>query len=157
MILAIHNLKPARGAKHGPKRVGRGNASGHGTYSGRGGKGQTARSGGSHRLRLKAFKRLMQSTPKLRGFNNPRRRPSMATTGQLEKYFSVGEIVNLSALIKKGLIEANANAARIVFNGEVKKKLVVEGLVLSAHAAEAVKKAGGEVKQTEVVKPVENK
>lgn len=149
MTLAIHNLKPARGAKRPAKRVGRGNASGHGTYSTRGGKGQTARSGGSHRLRLKAFKRLMQSTPKLPGFKSLRRRPAEITTGQLEKVFSAGETVSLASLKEKGLAGREARAARLIFNGELKKKLTLDGLLISAGAAEAVKKAGGEIKSVE--------
>lgn len=75
-MLTINNLKPAVGSKHCPKKVGRGNASGHGTYSCRGGKGQTARSGGGRGLKLRGFKALMQSTPKLGGFRSLNLKPA---------------------------------------------------------------------------------
>jgi len=86
-MLQPHTLKPAHGAKHSPKRVGRGNASGHGTSSTRGGKGQTARSGGSRGLARLGFRRLMQSTPKLRGFKSLNDKPIVVYISDLEKYF----------------------------------------------------------------------
>lgn len=146
MKLAVHTIKPAKGSKHGPKRIGRGNASGHGTYSTRGGKGQTARSGGSHRLALKAFKRMMQSTPKLRGFKSLAVKPAEVYLSDLEKNFEAGSTVNLAALKEKKLIPSASLAAKILLKGELKKKVVIEGIACTKTAKEAIEKAGGEIK-----------
>ena len=70
MTMRLHNLKPRPGAKHRTKRLGIGESSGHGKTSGRGGKGQTARSGGSIRLGFEGGQMpLIRRIPK-RGFNN---------------------------------------------------------------------------------------
>src|SRR6266478_7969368 len=70
MTMRLHNLKPRPGAKHRTKRLGIGESSGHGKTSGRGGKGQTARSGGSIRLGFEGGQMpLLRRIPK-RGFNN---------------------------------------------------------------------------------------
>ncbi len=146
MKLAVHTIKPAKGAKHAPKRIGRGNASGHGTYSTRGGKGQTARAGGSHRLRLKAFKRMMQSTPKLRGFKSRFNKPSEVYLSDLEKHFNDGAVINLSGLKEKKIIGARDLSAKILLKGDLTKKLIVEGVACTKSAKEAIEKAGGEIK-----------
>lgn len=147
MALTIHNLKPARGSKHRVKRVGRGNASGHGTSSTRGGKGQTARSGGSRGLQMKGFKFLLQSTPKLRGFKSPRIKPSEVYLVDIEKKFDVGATVDVASLIVKQIISKNARTAKIVSTGEITKKIVVgAGVTASKGAADKIKAAGGEIK-----------
>ncbi|MDD2758280.1 MAG: 50S ribosomal protein L15 [Patescibacteria group bacterium] len=146
MKLNIHTIKPSRGSKHAKKRVGRGNASGHGTYSTRGGKGQTARSGGSHRLALKAFKRLMQSTPKSRGFKSLKTKPTEVLLSSLEKNFDNGAVVNLASLKEKKMVKADVLAAKIIVKGELKKKLTVEGVACTKTAKALIEKVGGEVK-----------
>ncbi len=145
MKLSVHTMKPARGAKHSRKRVGRGNASGHGTYSTRGGKGQTARSGGSRGLKLKAFKNLMQSTPKLRGFKSLKIKPVEVNLSDLEKNFNIGETVNLTALKEKGLVKPRALKAKVLLKGELKKKLIIDGIGVTKGAKEMIEKVGGEI------------
>ncbi|MDD4476705.1 MAG: 50S ribosomal protein L15 [Patescibacteria group bacterium] len=146
MILQVNTIKPARGSKHSPKKIGRGNASGHGNYSGHGGKGQTARSGGSHGLRLKAFKRLMQSTPKLGGFKSLKIKPAEVYLSDLEKHYQAGDVVNLASLKEKGIIKNNAKAAKIISNGELTKKITIEGLLRAKSVEEKIKSLGGEIK-----------
>ena len=146
MTLVIHNLRPAVGSKHSKKRVGRGNASGHGTYSTRGGKGQTARSGGGSGLRLKAFKRLLQSTPKLRGFRSLAEKPAEVYLSQLDKVFKAGDTVDIASLKEKKIIGVNAKTAKILFKGELTKKLIVTGIKTTKTVAEKIKALGGEVK-----------
>jgi large subunit ribosomal protein L15 len=146
MSIAVHTIKPARGAKHAKKRVGRGNASGHGNYSTRGGKGQTARSGGRRGLKTKAFKRLMQSTPKLRGFKSLATKPSEVYLSTIEKNFDTGAVVSLATLKEKKLIKGNAKAAKIIVKGKLTKKVMVEGVKATVAAKEAIEKAGGELK-----------
>ncbi|PIY78798.1 MAG: 50S ribosomal protein L15, partial [Parcubacteria group bacterium CG_4_10_14_0_8_um_filter_35_7] len=88
MSLSLHNLKSRKRKKR--KRVGRGNASGHGTYSGRGLKGQKSRSGGKKGLKLKGFKVIIQNIPKTRGFKSIHPKMEIVNTGDLEKKFKEG-------------------------------------------------------------------
>lgn len=146
MKITVHTMKPAHGAKHSKKRVGRGNASGHGAYSTRGGKGQTARSGGNRGLKTKAFKRLMQSTPKLRGFKSLNTKPSEVYLSTLDKKFDNNAVVNLASLKEKKIINDDVKAAKIIVNGELTKKLTIEGVKMTKTAKEIIEKLGGEVK-----------
>ena len=145
MALSIHTLKPAYGAKHSKKKVGRGNASGHGTYSGHGGKGQTARSGSHAGAKLRAFKKQMQATPKLGGFKSLNTKPTEVYLSDLETKFNAGDTVSLATLIEKKLVKPRARAAKILSTGELTKKLVIEGIKCTAPATEAIKKAGGSI------------
>lgn len=146
MTLRPHTIVSALGARHRHKVVGRGNASGHGTYSGRGGKGQTARSGGTRGLRMKGFKDLMQSTPKLPGFKSFAVKPAPVRLKDLESKFDAGAEVTLQALKDKKIISINTKAAKILNTGELNKKLSVVGIACSAGAKEKIEKAGGSIK-----------
>jgi large subunit ribosomal protein L15 len=145
-MLELHNIKPAAGSKHSSKKLGRGNASGHGNYSGHGGKGQTARSGGGRGLRLKGFKSLMQSTPKLGGFLSLNTKPATIVLSVLEKKYQAGETVNLESLKNLKVISKNVVSAKIVNGGELTKKLNVEGIKTTKSVAEKIKSLGGEIK-----------
>ena len=145
-MLQPHTIRSAQGATHRVKRIGRGNASGHGTYSTRGGKGQTARSGGSRGLKRLGFRALMQQTPKLRGFKSLAVRPAEINLDVLEQAFAVGETVTLAALAEKGLVKAHAQSAKILGTGQLSKKLFVTGVAATSSAAAAIKAAGGQVK-----------
>ena len=146
MTLHIHTIQPSKGAKRGRKILGRGNASGHGTSSTRGGKGQTARSGGSRGTVRRGFKFQLQSTPKLRGFTSLQNRPEEIYLSDLENSFQNGETVNLASLKEKDLISANAKSAKVLSAGNITKKLTVEGLKFTVQAGEKIKAAGGEIK-----------
>lgn len=146
MALHVHTIHPAKGAKRGRKILGRGNASGHGAYSTRGGKGQTARSGGSRGTQRRGFKFQLQSTPKLRGFTSLNTKPKEVYLSDLEKSFQDGEVVNLFSLKEKKLVSVNSKAAKILSTGDITKKLVVEGVACTANATVKIKAVGGEVK-----------
>lgn len=146
MSLYVHTIKPSRGSKHVCKVVGRGNASGHGTFSTLGGKGQTARSGGAHGTVRRGFKFQLQSTPKLRGFTSLQDKPAEVYLSDLESAFQDGETVNLASLKEKKLISGRAKSAKILSTGEITKRLVVEGVASTAGAATKIKAVGGEVK-----------
>ncbi len=145
-MLQPHNIKAAYGAKHRVKRVGRGNASGHGTSSTRGGKGQTARSGGSRGLKRLGFKTLMQSTPKLRGFNTLQTKPVEIYLSDLEKKFESGAVVTLASLKEKKLLGTNDAKAKIIGGGDITKKFIIEGVATTKSVAEKIKALGGEIK-----------
>ena len=146
MSIHVHTIQPAKGSKHVRKTLGRGNASGHGTFSTRGGKGQTARSGGSQGTRRRGFKFQLQSTPKLRGFTSLKDKPAEVYLSDLDKSFQDSEIVNLASLKEKKLVSSRAKAAKILSTGDITKKLVVEGVASTAGAALKIKAVGGEIK-----------
>lgn len=146
MQLQAHTLKSACGTRRAGKRIGRGNASGHGTSSCRGGKGQTARSGGSRGIQRRSFKFVMQATPKLRGFHSMNTRPAEVRLSDMEREYKDGETVDLNTLKQKKLVRLNVKMAKILDKGELKKKLIVIGVKATKSAAEKIISAGGEVK-----------
>jgi large subunit ribosomal protein L15 len=148
MSLTLNNLRPAKGAKkHAVKRVGRGNASGKGTSAGRGTKGQKARTGGRNKLNLLGLRRLVMSTPKLRGFTAIKQKAVTVSLSEIGSAYRAGEFVTLDTLVRKGLIPARTSKVKIV-SGEkpLKTKLVIKGCGLTETAREAVVAAGGEVR-----------
>jgi len=145
MPLSLSNLKSFVGSVKKIKRVGRGNASGHGTYSGRGQKGQKARSGGKRGLKLKGFKRLMQNIPKLRGFHSLHSKMEVVNIGKLEEKFENGAIIDSKELIKVGLIETDRFGVKILGEGKLTKKFTVKADAFSNSAKEAIEKTGGKI------------
>lgn len=143
----MHNMKPARGAKTYPKRVGRGNASGKGTTAGRGGKGQKARTGGRNRLKLLGMRRQMLQTPKLRGFKSHYEKDEVVTLDVISNAFADGTKVTPRALAKKGLVDSVKSQVKILGGGSLKKKLIFIGCGVSAAAKEKIIAAGGEVRE----------
>ena len=145
MALKLYNLKPAWGAKKKKKRVGRGDSSGHGTYSTRGAKGQRARSGGKGGLKLKGLKSNILSIPKLGGFRSLKPKLEIVNLKDLEKNFAAGEIITPAKLIEKGLIKSVKPGIKVLGMGTLSKKLILKVNKISESAKEAVEKAGGKV------------
>ena len=143
--MRLHNLKPRPGAKHRTKRLGIGESSGHGKTSGRGGKGQTARSGGSIRLGFEGGQMpLLRRIPK-RGFNNANFRTiyTIVNVEQLNT-FDNGATVTPEALVEAGLAGRLFEGVKVLGNGELKKKLTVKAQRFSASARDKISKAGGQ-------------
>ena len=146
MSLSLHEMKPARGSKTQPKRVGRGNASGKGTTAGRGGKGQKARTGGRNRLKRLGMRRQMLQTPKLRGFKSKYAKVETVTLNAIAKAFADGAKISPKTLAKKGLASSSKARVKLLATGSIKKKFTVIGCGLSEAAKEAISAAGGEVR-----------
>ena len=144
MTLSLHNLKSKSGSKKGKKRIGRGLAS-KGTYSGRGVKGQRARSGGRSGLKLKGIRKIVLSTPKLRGFKHSVEKVEIVNLDVLSKNFGEGSKIGLKQLTAKGLITAPSASVKILGKGNVSVKWTVEGCSVSQSAKEKIEKAGGTV------------
>ena len=144
MKLALHSLKPATGSKKRKKRVGRGNASGHGTYSTRGMKGQRSRSGGKGGLKRLGFKANLRNIKKSRGFNSIRTANTEIKLVDLV-LFGDGDVVSPQTLHEKGLIKSAKEGIKILSNGDVNKKLTIKNCSVSAQAKEKIEKAGGSV------------
>ena len=142
--MKLHELKPSEGAFKTSKRVGRGVASGHGKTSGKGHKGQNARSGGGVRPgfeggQLPLFRRL----PK-RGFSNAMFKTVYATINlsDLEK-FEDGAVVTPDLLKEMGIVKKQLSGIKVLGNGELTKKLTVKASKFSKSAVEKIEAKGG--------------
>ena len=144
MTMRLNNLKPRPGAKHRTKRLGSGESSGHGKTSGRGGKGQTARSGGSIRLGFEGGQMpLLRRIPK-RGFNNKAFRSVFVTVNvEALNAFNDGATVTPESLVESGVLKNTYDGVKILGDGELTKKLTVKAQKFSASAREKITKAGG--------------
>jgi large subunit ribosomal protein L15 len=150
--LSLSNLKPAQ-PRRARKRVGRGLGSGKGRYSGRGIKGQKARSG-SHNMRPGFEGGQMPIYMRLGKQRGPYSKDAMpvgphrtatipVNLRDLERVFDDGSEVTLEALIEKGLIKNTRTDVKVLGQGELKKKLTVTAHAFSASAREKIEKAGG--------------
>ena len=148
MTMRLHNLKPRPGAKHRMKRLGSGESSGHGKTSGRGGKGQTARSGGSIRLGFEGGQMpLLRRIPK-RGFNNKEFRTEFATVNvEALNAFNDGSTITPESLVESGVLKKTYDGVKILGDGELTKKLTVKAQKFSASAREKITKAGGQCEE----------
>jgi large subunit ribosomal protein L15 len=143
-MIKLHQLRKHPKSTHRRKVVGRGLGSGHGTYSTRGGKGQTARTG--HSKMPAGFEGgrqpLVRQMPKLRGFRSLNTKPVAVSLSQLN-VFNDGDMVDMKAMLHKGVVDVNTKSVKILA-GELTKKLSVK-LPVSATAKAAIEKAGGKV------------
>ena len=144
--IRLHNSKPRPGSRHRVKRLGCGESSGHGKTSGKGHKGQNARSGGSIRLGFEGGQMpLIRRIPK-RGFNNTAFKITYAPVNlaDLETQFEAGTI-DEKGLREKGLVNGNWDGVKILGDGEVTKKFSLKVNAVSASAREKLEKAGGSI------------
>ena len=145
--MKMHELRPAEGARTSAKRLGRGIGSGLGKTSGKGHKGQNARSGGGVRPGFEGGQMpLVRRIPK-RGFNNRfRKEYSIVNISALEAKFENGAVVDAEALIVSGILSKIEDAGvKVLGGGELTKALTVKADKFSASAKEAIEKAGGSV------------
>lgn len=137
-------LKPPIGAKHRRKRVGRGDGSGHGTYSGRGCKGQKSRSGGGVRLGFEGGQLpLIKRLPRKRGFVNIFRiEYNVVNVGKL-KVFAPNTEVTPQELLKARLVKSLKRPVKVLGDGEIDRPLVVRVDKFSAAAERKIVAVGG--------------
>ena len=140
----LNNLRPAEGSVKTRKRVGRGAGSGLGKTSGKGHKGQNARTGGGVRLgfeggQLPLFRRLSK-----RGFNNYNFRTNYATINVSDlEGFEDGTEVTVELLLDTGLVKKELDGVKVLGSGELTKKLVVKANAFSETAKAKIEKNGG--------------
>ena len=144
MGTTLHTLKGPKGATRNRKRIGRGPGSGTGEQSGKGVKGQKARTGHhGARLGFEGGQMPMQRRFPKKGFKNPFRAEVFAVNvGSIEKRFSSG-VVDLAALQNAGMVPRNLSTVKILGEGELKKKLTVKATSFSASAKQKIEAAGG--------------
>ncbi len=141
-------LSPARGSRRPRKRVGRGDASGHGTYSGRGCKGQKSRSGyrmkpGFEGGQLPLIKRL----PRKRGFTNIfKSEYSVVNLDELSR-FEAGTEVTPEKLAESGIVKSLRHPIKVLARGDISHPLSVKADRFSAAAKAKIEAAGGKVEE----------
>jgi large subunit ribosomal protein L15 len=149
-LVRQNELAPAPGSRKDRKRVGRGDGSGNGTYSGRGCKGQKSRAG--YRMRpgfeggqLPLIKRL----PRKRGFTNIfRKEYSIVSVGALN-IFDSGSEITTEKLVEARIIKSLNNPVKILADGEIDRPLTVKANKFSASARAKIEAAGGKAEEVE--------
>lgn len=144
MALSLHTIKPAKGSRKTGKRIGRGLSKG-GSYSGRGVKGQRARSGGRAGLQKKGIRHIMLALKKNRGFKSQYEKSMVVNVGVIAQAFPDGAKVTVKALAEKGLIPSEGKYVKVLGDGSIGIKVIVEGCAVSASAKEKIEKAGGSI------------
>ena len=144
--MKLHTIAPAQGSKTDAKRLGRGTGSGLGKTSGKGHKGQWARSGGGVRPGFEGGQMpLTRRLPK-RGFTNIfKKKYNIINIGDLD-LFEANTVINEAVLLDAGLLtKQQPYGLRVLGSGELTKPLTVQAAYVTASAKEAIEKAGGKV------------
>ena len=143
-----NELSPPVGAKHKRKLVGRGDGSGHGTYSGRGCKGQKARSGGGVRLGFEGGQLpLIKRLPRKRGFTNVFKTEYNIVNVEKLAIFPPGTEVTPEELLRAGLINTPDHPTKILGAGDIRHPLLVKANKFSSSAEKKILAAGGKIKK----------
>lgn len=151
VLINLGSLVAPEGSRKLRTRRGRGLGSGLGKTSGRGGKGQTARSG---KGRPKGFEGgqtpLQRRIPKF-GFNRAFRREfAVLNVGNLESHFSDGDTVDFEVLVEKGLLKRSDRLMKILGEGTLSKKLMVRAHRFSKTAVQKINQAGGQIEELKI-------
>ena len=145
------SIAPAPGSRRASKRVGRGNGSGHGTYSGRGCKGQKARAGnnkvrpGFEGGQLPLIKRL----PRKRGFTNIFKTEYSTVNINSLNTFEPGSEVTAEKLVAAGILKSLHNPVKVLADGDINHPLTVKANRFSASARAKIEAAGGKAEEVE--------
>ena len=144
--MKLHEMTNVPGAIHRKKRVGCGEGGGHGKTSGRGGKGQTARSGSSIRPGFEGGQMPLYRKLPHRGFNQAafRIEPVVVNVGDLGALDAGLTEINADVLISAGLVRAGEKAIKVLGDGELGRPLKVTAAKFSASAKAKIEKAGGQ-------------
>jgi large subunit ribosomal protein L15 len=141
--MKLNELSPAPGSTQSKFRKGRGNGSGNGKTAGRGQKGQKSRSGGGVRVGFEGGQMpLARRVPK-RGFNNIFAKPLNAINVSAFNRFEDGETVNAAKLLSAGVLSKCEYGLKVLGNGELTKKVIIEATAFSETAKQKIEAAGG--------------
>ena len=140
--MRLNQIKPAAGSKHAKKRVGRGIGSGSGKTAGRGHKGQKARSGGFHKVGFEGGQMPLHRRLPKRGFVSLTKGDTVEVRLSSLDKLPVDDIDIL--VLKQARVVPNAAlAAKVILNGEIRRKVTLRGLLVTKGARAAIEKAGG--------------
>ena len=151
--MQLNTIKPAAGAKHAKRRVGRGIGSGLGKTAGRGHKGQKSRSGGFHKVGFEGGQMPLQRRLPKRGFNSlARGLTAEVRLSDLQKM--IGTDIDLKALIAAGVVPGATEVVKVILSGKLERKVSLSGLRVTKGARAAIEAAGGSIAALEVKAPV---
>ncbi|WP_280191455.1 50S ribosomal protein L15 [Delftia sp. PS-11] len=142
--MELNSIKPAAGAKHAKRRVGRGIGSGLGKTAGRGHKGQKSRSGGYHKVGFEGGQMPLQRRLPKRGFKSHLLKFNAEVTLTALEQLGLAE-VDLAALKQAGLIGEIAKVVKVIKSGEITKAVKLNGIGATAGAKAAIEAAGGSI------------
>jgi len=142
--MKLNTLKPNEGSRSKKFRKGKGHASGLGKTSGRGHKGQKARSGGFHKVGFEGGQMPLQRRLPKRGFTSlNKKETSELRLDQLEKVKA--DIIDLDALKNENIVPRYIQKIKVIATGELNKAVTIQGLYLSENAKKAVIDSGGKI------------
>lgn len=144
--MRLNTIKPGKGAKHAPKRLGRGIGSGHGKTSSRGHKGQKARAGGFHKVGFEGGQMPIQRRLPKRGFN------SMARDAWAEVRLSdlqrlTETALDFAKLQDLGVVPRIAEKAKVILRGKIERAVTLKGIFVTKGARAAIEAAGGKIEE----------
>ena len=142
--MELNSIKPAAGAKHAKRRVGRGIGSGLGKTAGRGHKGQKSRSGGYHKVGFEGGQMPLQRRLPKRGFKSMTLKFNAEVTLTALEQLGLAE-VDVAVLKQAGLVAANAQVVKVIKSGELSKAVKLNGVAATAGAKAAIEAAGGSI------------
>ena len=142
--MQLNTIKPADGAKHAKRRVGRGIGSGLGKTAGRGHKGQKSRSGGYHMVGFEGGQMPLQRRLPKRGFKSHLLKFNAEITLSALEQLGAAE-VDLLTLKQAGLVGELVKSAKVIKAGELSRKVTIKGLGATAGAKAAIEAAGGQI------------
>ena len=142
--MELNGIKPAAGAKHAKRRVGRGIGSGLGKTAGRGHKGQKSRAGGFHKVGFEGGQMPLQRRLPKRGFKSQSLKYNAEVTLAALEQLGLGE-VDVLALKQAGLVGQLAKVVKVIKAGEITKAVKLTGIGATAGAKAAIEAAGGSI------------
>ena len=145
-MITQHTLKPNPGSRRKKRTLGRGDASGLGSYSTRGVKGQNARSGGGTKPGFEGGQTpLIRRLPKLKGFTNINRVSYQIVNVERLNVFDEGSTVDIVALFERNIISKKSNPLKVLGHGALLKKLTIKADAVSAEAQKKIEDKGGSI------------
>ncbi|MBR62218.1 MAG: 50S ribosomal protein L15 [Dehalococcoidia bacterium] len=146
--LKLEKLSAPKGSKRPRKRVGRGDGSGHGSFSGKGMKGQKSRSGGGVRVGFQGGQlALIKSLPMIRGFTARNHKSYQLVNLDQLMLFDAGSEINAAMLEKVGLIKDASKLVKILGRGDCEKPINVQATRFSDSARKKIEEAGGTARE----------
>jgi large subunit ribosomal protein L15 len=142
--MRLNEIKPAEGAKHAKRRVGRGIGSGLGKTAGRGHKGQKSRAGGFHKVGFEGGQMPLQRRLPKRGFKSQSAKFNGEVSLAALERLGAAE-VDLLTLKQAGLVGELVKNVKVIKSGELTKKVVLKGILATAGAKAAIEAAGGSI------------
>jgi large subunit ribosomal protein L15 len=142
--MKLNTIKPAEGAKHAKRRVGRGIGSGIGKTAGRGHKGQKSRTGGFHKVGFEGGQMPLQRRLPKRGFISPTRGNTVEIRLSDLNRLPV-DMIDILVLKQSGVIPGGALYAKVILSGKIERAVTLQGIAATKGAKAAIGTAGGSI------------